>query len=35
MDADLHKSTEAGFVRHLTKPIDFRALDEAIEEVTG
>ena len=35
MEADLRKSTEAGFVRHLTKPIDFRALDEAIEEVTG
>ena len=30
MEDDVRRSTEAGFVAHLTKPIDFRRLDEAI-----
>ena len=30
MDEDVRKSHEAGFRRHLTKPIDVRALEDAI-----
>jgi PAS domain S-box-containing protein len=33
MDDDIQRSLEAGFVEHLTKPIDFRSLEEAIARV--
>jgi CheY-like chemotaxis protein len=33
MDEDIQKSREAGFVEHLTKPIDFRSLEDAIARV--
>jgi signal transduction histidine kinase/ActR/RegA family two-component response regulator len=32
-DSDLRKTREAGFSAHLTKPIDFRALESAIRSV--
>ena len=32
-DADLAQSKEAGFLRHLVKPIDAKALDAAIQEL--
>ena len=35
MDADIRQSREAGFVTHLTKPIDIERLEAAIEEVGG
>jgi PAS domain S-box-containing protein len=31
MQSDIEKSSEAGFVEHLTKPIDITALEEAIQ----
>jgi PAS domain S-box-containing protein len=31
MQSDIEKSSEAGFVEHLTKPIDLTALEEAIQ----
>ena len=33
MDADIRNSHDAGFAEHLTKPIDFRVLDRAIQEL--
>ena len=33
MDDDIRRSREAGFVEHLTKPVDFRSLEEAIARV--
>jgi signal transduction histidine kinase/CheY-like chemotaxis protein len=33
MDEDIRKSLEAGFEKHLTKPVNFRVLAEAIREV--
>jgi signal transduction histidine kinase len=35
MDADVRKSMDAGFLEHLTKPIDFQKLLAAIERVGG
>jgi PAS domain S-box-containing protein len=35
MDGDVRKTREAGFVTHLTKPVDPRQLEEAIEAVAG
>ena len=35
MQSDIEKSNEAGFVEHLTKPIDLTALEEAIQRVIG
>lgn len=35
MDTDIRKSLDAGFDRHITKPIDFRALEEAIASLTA
>ena len=32
-DQDVARSREAGFACHLTKPVDFRCLEEAIERV--
>src|SRR5699024_1160308 len=32
-DDDLRRSREAGFVDHLTKPVDVRRLEEAIREL--
>jgi signal transduction histidine kinase len=32
-DQDIERSREAGFACHLTKPVDFRRLEEAIEQV--
>ena len=32
MEADVRKSLEAGFHRHLTKPINLQALQTAIQE---
>jgi PAS domain S-box-containing protein len=34
-EADIHKSLEAGFAEHLTKPISFDALGQALLRVTG
>jgi CheY-like chemotaxis protein len=34
MDEDVHKSREAGFAAHLTKPIDFRKLEAILRKVT-
>jgi signal transduction histidine kinase len=34
MDEDVQKSKDAGFSRHLTKPINFQKLELAIKEVT-
>jgi signal transduction histidine kinase/CheY-like chemotaxis protein len=33
MEEDIRRSKEAGFERHLIKPVDLRLLEEAIEEV--
>jgi CheY-like chemotaxis protein len=33
-DTDVQRSRDAGFACHLTKPIDFRRLEEAIEQVS-
>lgn len=33
MEADIERSREAGFDRHLTKPVDFNLLDNAIQMV--
>jgi CheY-like chemotaxis protein len=33
MDEDLRCSREAGFSKHLIKPIDFAQLDQALEEL--
>lgn len=30
MESDIEKSHEAGFSRHLTKPVDFHQLEEAL-----
>jgi signal transduction histidine kinase len=35
MDEDIRKSHEAGFRKHLTKPVDVRALEEAIKGGAG
>jgi len=35
MDDDLRRSREAGFVAHLTKPIDIHRLEEAIRQATS
>jgi signal transduction histidine kinase/CHASE1-domain containing sensor protein/CheY-like chemotaxis protein len=35
MDEDLQRSREAGFERHLTKPVNLQLLQEAIREVYG
>ncbi|HYG62180.1 MAG TPA: response regulator, partial [Thermoanaerobaculia bacterium] len=35
MEEDVRKSREAGFERHLTKPVDVQALRAAISEVAG
>jgi CheY-like chemotaxis protein len=33
MNEDVMKSKAAGFVHHVTKPVDFRVLQEIIERV--
>jgi CheY-like chemotaxis protein len=35
MDEDIQRSREAGFARHLTKPVNLQALREAVRQVTG
>jgi CheY-like chemotaxis protein len=35
MDQDIRRSKEAGFARHLTKPVDFRRLKATIESVVS
>jgi CheY-like chemotaxis protein len=35
MDHDIRRSKEAGFARHLTKPVDFRRLKATIESVVS
>lgn len=35
MDQDLKRSAEAGFAEHLTKPVDLKRLDEAIQRVAA
>jgi CheY-like chemotaxis protein/nitrogen-specific signal transduction histidine kinase len=35
MDEDIQKSQEAGFVAHLTKPIDFQKLEATIQRVSS
>jgi CheY-like chemotaxis protein len=35
MDEDIQKSQEAGFVAHLTKPIDFQQLEAMIQRVSS
>jgi CheY-like chemotaxis protein len=35
MESDVAQTQEAGFVRHLTKPVEFGALERALEEVTS
>ena len=35
MEADIKRSLDAGFARHLTKPLDFDKLVEHIEMVMG
>ncbi|HEY9420500.1 MAG TPA: PAS domain S-box protein, partial [Thermoanaerobaculia bacterium] len=35
MEEDVRRSREAGFARHLTKPVDLAALREAIRQVAG
>ena len=35
MEEDVHRSREAGFLRHLTKPIDFQMLESAIRQAAG
>ena len=34
-DEDIARSREAGFLAHLTKPIDFPRLEQAIQQVTS
>jgi CheY-like chemotaxis protein len=34
MEEDVRRSLEAGFARHLTKPINLQALQTAIQETT-
>ncbi len=35
MEEDVRRSREAGFVQHLTKPVEFQKLEAAIEQVAG
>ena len=35
MESDVQASRDAGFSEHLTKPVDFETLEEAIRRVTG
>ncbi|HEV2843517.1 MAG TPA: PAS domain S-box protein [Thermoanaerobaculia bacterium] len=35
MEEDVRRSRDAGFIRHLTKPVDLEALRTAIRQVTG
>ncbi|HEY4594594.1 MAG TPA: response regulator, partial [Thermoanaerobaculia bacterium] len=35
MEEDLRKSREAGFVEHLTKPVDFAQLQQVLARVTA
>jgi len=35
MDSDIAASREAGFVEHLTKPVDLAALEAAIRRAAG
>ena len=35
MDEDLERSREAGFCRHLTKPVSLDRLKQALREVTA
>ncbi len=35
MDEDLRRSREAGFSAHLTKPIDFAQLEQALADLTS
>ena len=35
MEEDVRRSQEAGFARHLTKPIDLETLRAAIRQVAG
>jgi hypothetical protein len=35
MEDDVRGSREAGFERHLTKPVDFQSLKATIREVMG
>jgi CheY-like chemotaxis protein len=35
MEEDLRKSREAGFVEHLTKPVDFEQLEAVIQQLTA
>ena len=35
MDEDIQKSHEAGFIAHITKPVDFPKLDELIQRVAA
>jgi signal transduction histidine kinase/DNA-binding response OmpR family regulator len=35
MEEDLRRSREAGFVEHLTKPVDFEQLEAVIQQLTG
>ncbi len=35
MEEDIQKSMEAGFVEHLTKPVNFKQLQEVIHRLTG
>ena len=32
MDEDVRRARDAGFVAHLTKPVDFRTLEAAIRK---
>jgi CheY-like chemotaxis protein len=34
-DEDIQRSREAGFVGHLTKPVDFRRLEAMIRQVAS
>jgi PAS domain S-box-containing protein len=35
MEEDIQKSIQAGFVEHLTKPVNFKQLQEVIQRLTG
>ena len=35
MEEDIRRSREAGFLRHLTKPVDLQVLEATILQVTG
>jgi CheY-like chemotaxis protein len=35
MDDDIRRSNEAGFVAHLTKPVDYPKLEAMIQRVTS